>query len=72
MSQEVPEADDSLRVMPSLWQIHVRKQKTRLTRATVSEAPTKLMIAKSFILDHLPTMDFCKFPELKKLHGCMA
>ena len=27
--------------------------------------------AKSFIFDHLPTMDFCDFPELKRLHGAM-
>lgn len=29
-------------------------------------------VAKSFIADHLPTMDYCDFPELKKLHGGMA
>lgn len=27
--------------------------------------------AKSFIHDHLPTMDFCDYPELKRLHGAM-
>lgn len=30
-----------------------------------------LLLAKSFIFDHLPTMDFCDFPELKRLHGSM-
>ena len=27
--------------------------------------------AKSFIYNHVPTMDFCDFPELKRLHGAM-
>jgi hypothetical protein len=28
-------------------------------------------LAKTFIHDHLPTMDFCEHPALKRLHGAM-
>ncbi|OCF54896.1 hypothetical protein L486_07552 [Kwoniella mangroviensis CBS 10435] len=31
-----------------------------------------MLVAKSFIFDHLPTMDFCEYPELKRLHGAMS
>ncbi|KAL1412895.1 hypothetical protein Q8F55_000644 [Vanrija albida] len=27
---------------------------------------------KSFVWDHLATMDFCEFPELKRLHGALC
>lgn len=30
------------------------------------------MLVKSFIHDHLATMDFCEYPELKRLHGAMS
>ena len=49
-------------------------QKTRHMKSCVSlEASSSLVLtpAKSFIFDHLPTMDFCDFPELKRLHGAM-
>ncbi|ORX40087.1 CAP1-related protein [Kockovaella imperatae] len=36
-----------------------------------SENATNDIRPKSFIHDHLPTMDFCDYPELKRLHGAM-
>ncbi|WRT67758.1 uncharacterized protein IL334_004730 [Kwoniella shivajii] len=37
-----------------------------------AENATEDVLPKSFIFDHLPTMDFCEYPELKRLHGAMA
>nr|WVH01971.1 beta-1,2-xylosyltransferase 1 [Naematelia aurantialba] len=36
-----------------------------------AENATDEILPKTFIYDHLPTMDFCDFPELKRLHGAM-
>ncbi|KAK4689532.1 hypothetical protein P7C73_g565, partial [Tremellales sp. Uapishka_1] len=36
-----------------------------------SENATDAIMPKSFIYNHLPTMDYCDFPELKRLHGAM-
>ncbi|WVQ82986.1 hypothetical protein IAT38_005124 [Cryptococcus sp. DSM 104549] len=36
-----------------------------------AENATEDVLPKSFIHDHLPTMDFCEYPELKRLHGAM-
>ncbi|ORY28493.1 hypothetical protein BCR39DRAFT_534920 [Naematelia encephala] len=36
-----------------------------------AENATDEIRPKTFIYDHLPTMDFCDFPELKRLHGAM-
>lgn len=36
-----------------------------------SHKPTLERLPKSYIFDHLPTMDFCDYPELKRLHGAM-
>ncbi|WWC70776.1 uncharacterized protein I206_104727 [Kwoniella pini CBS 10737] len=37
-----------------------------------AENATDAVLPKSFIFNHLPTMDFCDYPELKRLHGAMA
>ncbi|OXB37464.1 hypothetical protein LQV05_003545 [Cryptococcus neoformans] len=37
-----------------------------------SENATDEFQLKSFIHDHLATMDFCEYPELKRLHGAMS
>ncbi|WVR06338.1 hypothetical protein IAU60_003369 [Kwoniella sp. DSM 27419] len=37
-----------------------------------AENITEDVLPKSFIHDHLPTMDFCDFPEHKRLHGAMS
>ncbi|EIW66773.1 hypothetical protein TREMEDRAFT_70041 [Tremella mesenterica DSM 1558] len=37
-----------------------------------AENATNEILPKTFIYDHLPTMDFCDFPELKRLHGAMS
>nr|XP_031864183.1 uncharacterized protein CI109_000095 [Kwoniella shandongensis]KAA5531255.1 hypothetical protein CI109_000095 [Kwoniella shandongensis] len=37
-----------------------------------AENATEDVLPKSFIFDHLPTMDFCEYPELKRLHGAMS
>ncbi|WWC88564.1 uncharacterized protein L201_003476 [Kwoniella dendrophila CBS 6074] len=37
-----------------------------------AENATDAVLPKSFIYEHLPTMDFCEYPELKRLHGAMA
>ncbi|ODO05251.1 hypothetical protein L198_01942 [Cryptococcus wingfieldii CBS 7118] len=37
-----------------------------------AENATEDILPKSFIHDHLPTMDFCEYPELKRLHGAMS
>ncbi|KAL7423141.1 hypothetical protein Q5752_002441 [Cryptotrichosporon argae] len=34
-----------------------------------AENATDEVERKSFISDHIPTMDFCEFPQLKRLHG---
>ncbi|GFZ45243.1 hypothetical protein JCM24511_02969 [Saitozyma sp. JCM 24511] len=36
-----------------------------------AENATHDLMPKSFIFDHMPTMEFCDFPELKRLHGAM-
>jgi hypothetical protein len=41
-------------------------------KGKVGLGKTRLIPDKMFIYDHLPTMDFCQFPELKRLHGAMA
>jgi hypothetical protein len=41
-------------------------------KGKVGLGKTRLIPDKTFIYDHLPTMDFCQFPELKRLHGAMA
>ncbi|OCF33479.1 hypothetical protein I317_02613 [Kwoniella heveanensis CBS 569] len=45
---------------------------TRDTGRCKGEADLQDLPAKSFIHDHLPTMDFCDYPEWKRLHGAMS
>ncbi len=40
--------------------------------ATSLRVSTDKRVAKSFIYDHLPKMEYCDFPELKRLHGALS